>query len=580
MRRSALGVLCAILLWCASCWGATNAATPAGEDAPAKPPTLILGGSTPWAALNGNSTYWFDASGVATIGQVESQAASEPWHLRRREPHDRVLGGAYWFQFEATAPAAEHWYLELGAAFYDDVKVYYRDRNGRWVVQEAGTQHAVADWAVPGRLPTFALAIDDPRPVRYWVRVQDDRADLSAPATLLREEALQASREREQFLFGAYFGLAALVTLAAFGNGLLYRDRGFLAFGLYTLLLASGQLGRSGVLAQHLWPESPVWNGIALALWPGAATAAALWFVKVVIEPVRLSRALDLGVWALIAAVLASVAVDMVVGTRVSIVLVLTLTGLSLLAIACMLVWGWVDGHDESLQLVAIGFIPFLVMAIFPLSRGLQLVPSSTLTRYGLYFAAVAELPILFYALHRRLMTRREAMLRAQALSRTDPLTGLPHRRGLVERLESSLAHARGQKQNCALLGVRISNLEAIAQEFGKEAADKALVVAASHLRRTSVDFDMAARVGEREYAVLMEAPITPQAVSSRAQQVVASGLRQVDQLPAALTLKFHVTAAVLPVPQLDGEATLAWVMSSLDQMNQDAKKLIKPLNF
>jgi diguanylate cyclase (GGDEF)-like protein len=580
MRRSALGVLCAVLLWCASCWGGTGPAAPAQVAASAKPPSLLLGGATPWAALNGNSTYWFDASGAATIDKVEASAAASPWHLRKREPHDRVLGGAYWFQFEATVPAAEHWYLELGTAFYDDVKVYYRDRSGRWVVQESGTQHAVSEWAVPGRLPTFALAIDDPRPVRYWVRVQDDRADLSAPATLLREEALQASREREQFLFGAYFGLAALVTLAALGNGLLYRDRGFLGFGLYTLLLASGQLGRSGVLAQHLWPELPGWNGLTLALWPGAATAAALWFVKVVIEPVRLSRALDLGVWALIAAVLASVAVDIVVSTRVSMVLVLTLTGVSLLAIACMLVWGWIDAHNSSLQVVAIGFVPFLIMAIFPLSRGLQLVPSSTLTRYGLYFAAILQLPILFYALHRRLLTRREAMLRAQSLSRTDPLTGLSHRRGLVERLETSLAHARGQKQNCALLGVRISNLEAIEQEFGKEAADKALIVAASHLRRTSVDFDMAARVGDREYAVLMEAPVTPQAVSSRAQQVVASGLRQVEQLPQALTLKFHVTAAVLPVPQLDGESTLQWVIASLDQMNQDAKKLIKPLNF
>ena len=579
MRRSALGVVCAILLWCAS-WAAGSGAR-AAESAPAAKPThLALGGDAPWAALNGNSVYWFDPTGDVSIDKLEAQAATLPWRLRKREPHDRVRGGVYWIQFEATTPPAAHWYLELNAAFDDDVRMYYRDAAGKWVVQEAGTAHAVSDWSVPGRLPTFALAIDDPRPVRYWVRLQDDRADLSAPATLLREDALQASREREQFLFGAYFGLAALVTLAAFVNGLMYRDRGFLAFGLYTLLLSAGQLGRSGVLAQHLWPDLPGWNGIALALWPGAATAAALWFVKVVIEPVRLSRALDLGVWALIAALLAAVAVDIVVASRLSMTLVLTLTGASLLAITFMLLWGWLDAHDSSIHLVALGFVPVLVMAIFPLSRGLELVPSSTLTRYGLYFAVVVELPILFYALHRRLMTRREATLRAQALSRTDPLTGLPHRRGLVERLESSLAHARGQKQNCALLGVRISNLEAIIEEFGKDAADKALVVAASHLRRTSVDFDMAARVGEREYAVLMEAPVTPEAVSSRAQQVVASGLRQVEQLPAALTLKFHVTAAVLPVPQLDGESTLHWVMTSLDQMNQGAKKLIKPLNF
>jgi diguanylate cyclase (GGDEF)-like protein len=529
-------------------------------------------------ALNGQSVYWFDATGGATVDAVAAASDTLPWRVRKREAHDRVQGGAYWFMFDASVAPGEHWYLELGAAFYDDVQVYFRDPRGSWVVQQAGTTHAVSDWAVPGRLPTFALATDQARPVRYWVRVQDDRADLSASATLLREEALQASREREQFLFGVYFGLAALVTIAAFGNGLFYRDRGFLAFGLYTLLLAAGQMGRSGVLAQHLWPGLPGWNGLSLALWPGAATAAALWFVKVLTEPVRLSRALDLGVWALIAALLGAVALDVVIVTRVSMALVLVLTGLSLLAIAGMVVWGWVDDHDPSMRLVALAFIPVLLMAIFPLSRGLGLVPSSTLTRYGLYFAVVIELPILFYALHRRLLTRRETELRAQSLSRTDPLTGLTHRTGLVERLETSLAHARGQKQNCALLGVRISNLDAIAEEFGKDAAEKALVVAASHLRRTSVDFDMAARVGEREYAVLMEAPVTPQTVSSRAQQVVASGLRQMEALPSALTLKFHVTTAVLPVPQLDGEATLQWVLDGLDQMTQDSKKLIRSL--
>lgn len=568
------------MLWCASCWGAGGSAADTDPVEPVRAPLVTLGGNVSWATLHSNSTYWFDPSGAMSMDRIEAAAASLPWRLRKREPHDRVLGGAYWVQFEAVVPQGEHWYLELGAAFYDNAQMFYRDRRGQWVMQEAGTSNAVSDWPIPGRLPTFALAFDDPRPIRYWLRVQDDRADLSAPATLMREEALQASREREQFLLGAYFGLAALVVVAAFGNGLVYRDRGFLAFGFYTLLLAAGQLGRSGILAQHIWPAWPGWNGIALALWPGAATAAALWFTLIVTEPVRLSRALNLGVWALIAALLAAVAMDIVVASRVSMILVLTLTGFSLMAIASMLLWGSLDRSDLNLRLIALGFSPVLLMAVFPLARGLELVPSSTLTRYGLYFAAVIELPILFYALHRRLMARREAQLRAAALSRTDPLTGLPHRRGLVERLESSLAHARGQKQNCGLLGVRISNLDAIGEEFGKDAVEKALVVAASHLRRTSVDFDMAARVGDREFAVLLEAPVTPQAISSRAQQVVASGLRQMEALPAALTLKFHVTAAVLPVPQLSGEATLQWMIDGLDQMTQDARKLIRPLNF
>jgi diguanylate cyclase (GGDEF)-like protein len=282
----------------------------------------------------------------------------------------------------------------------------------------------------------------------------------------------------------------------------------------------------------------------------------------------------------LIAALLAAVFLDLLVGTPTSMRLVLWLTGLSLVGVLSMVLWGWLDGRDPNMRLVALGFAPVLVMALFPLARGLGLMSTSVLTRSGLFFAAALELPLLYYALHMRLMSRREGELRASALTRADPLTGLPHRQGLIERLDSSLAHARAQKHSCALLAVRVSNLDAIGEEFGRDAAEKALVVAASHLRRTIVGFDMVARVGQREFALLLEAPVTAQSVTSRAQQIVASGLRQVEALPAALTLKFHVTAALLPDPQRDGSASLQWVLDSLDLMTQDARKLIRPVNF
>jgi diguanylate cyclase (GGDEF)-like protein len=571
-----LRILGAIVLWCASSWGAAQThpeAAAAGEPERVELATLAS------ASLEGRSAYWQDAAGTEDVQQLES-ANAIPWQLRRPDEPQRLHGGALWIQFEAVVPPGEHWYLEVGNAIYDHVQLFHRDRSGAWVVQEGGTQMAVAEWTVPGRLPTFALAADDPRPVRYWLRVADERADFSAPLTLLREDALQRTREREQFLFGAYFGLAGLVALAALANGLVFRDRAFLAFAIYNLLLVAAQLGRAGVGAQHLWPESQPWNNAVLALWPGAATAGALWFVRVLTDPARLSRALDLAVIGLIAALLGAVALDLVIGTRSSLTLVLSITGLSLAAIATMLVWGWLDGKDRHLGLVALGFVPVLVMALFPLARGFGLIPTNLLSRFGLFFGVAIELPILYYALNMRLMARRESELRAGALTRTDPLTGLPHRQALTERLDASLARARGQKQQCALMGVRISNLEAIAEEFGRDAAEKALVVAASHLRRMMVDFDMAARVGPREFAILLETPVTPELATSRAQQVVASGLRQVEALPAALTLKFHVTVAMLPHPHLDGAASLDWVLDGLEQITPDAKKLIRPLNF
>ncbi|MDB5752202.1 MAG: diguanylate cyclase [Ramlibacter sp.] len=573
MRSSSLRFLAATLLWCA-CW----CGSAAGGEAPPLP-SLTAGGSKP-VALDGASRYWIDERGDRTIEQVETAGDALPWRPLQKDQQFRLDGKALWVRFDARAAEHAAYFLEVASPSTDLAQLFHRDRAGKWVRQQAGEALAVSAWPVPGRVPAFELAADVATPTRYHLRIEHGRADFVPQLAVYRDTALLARRAQEQLLFGAYFGLAGLIAVAALVLGVAWRDRSFLAFSLYAAFLALGQLARVGVGAQHLWPDWQFWNDAAGAAWPGLPTAAALWFIKVVTEPARLSRALDLGVWALVAALLGAVALDMAIATRLSMFLVLLLTGLSLAAILSMVVWGWLDGRDRHLRLVALAFVPMVVVALFPLARGLGLAPVSTWTRYGLFYGTVLQLPLLFYALHVRSMAARESQLRTAALSRTDALTGLPHRRGLLQRLETSLTRSRGLKQPCALLGVRVSNLDAIIEEFGRNAAEQALVVAGSHLRRAIDDIDMAARVGEREFAVLLECPTTTEIVASRAQQIVASGLRQIDALPAALTLKFHVAVALLPHRDLDASATLEWVMEGLDQITPDARKLIKPLNL
>lgn len=551
----------------------------AQAPAPALPPPIVIDDED-MVSLNRRSAYWVDTQGRAGSQALQADADAAPWRLRARDQQSWASGGVLWVAFEVKLPRGERWYLEVGTSGHAKVQLFHRGRGGEWIVQHAGTDLPVSHWPVQGRLPTFRLDGGRDEAVRYWLRVEDERDEFIAPLQLLREDALRKQREAEQFLFGAYFGLALLVLLASLAHGIAWRDRGFLAFALYIFLVALGQLGYAGIGAQHLWPDWLAWNGTMLALWPGAAMAGALWFARIVTEPARLSRRLDLAVWALLAALLASTALHTVVTNRTSSTLVLSFTGLALAAVAAMVLWSWRASRERHLALVAGGFLALVAMALYPLARTFGLVPPTMLTRFSLFFGVALQLPILYYALNMRLMARREGELRASALSHSDALTGLPHRQALVQRLDASLAHARGQKQQLALLAVRVANLDAIAEEFGGEAAEKALVVAASHMRRAAVGFDMAARVGEREFCVLQEAPVTPPLVTSRAQQIVASGLRPIEALPAALTLKFHVAAALLPEPALDGAASLQWVQDALDQIEPEAKKLIRPLNF
>jgi len=329
-----------------------------------------------------------------------------------------------------------------------------------------------------------------------------------------------------------------------------------------------------------LWDHWLKWNETATFLLPGISSVAALWFARTVTEPARFSKALDLAVWSLIAALLSAVALDTFLTSRATFALVMVLTLLAMVVVVGLIALVWAQGDDPYIRLIALGFLPVLVMALFPVARGLNLIPASALTRYALTIGAAVEMPILFYALSLRGNRRREARVRAAALSRNDALTGLAHSRTLLQRLEGAITRARSLKHACALMAVKIANLDAITAEFGRETGDRVLVVTASLLRQVITDIDLAARVSEHGFALLLEGPTTTENALSRAQQLVASGLRTSDALPAGTTLKFHVTVALLPEQDLEAAASMKWLLDSVSAMPPEARKLIRPLNF
>jgi diguanylate cyclase (GGDEF)-like protein len=544
------------------------------------PPPIALLADQPVVSLDRRSRYWIDLTGLRTVEQVEAAGETLPWGLREPGGTYNIDGKVLWFQFDAVNSGAPRSFVELASSGVDRAELLYRAEDGRWVQQEAGDSKAVSQWPVPGRFPTFELSPVTGKPVRYWLRIEHARVDFATPIAIYEQSALLASREREQFLLGAYFGLAALIALVAAANAVVYRDRNFGVYAVYVAALAAGQLAYLGVGAQHVWNHSLKWNEISTFLLPGISAAAALWFARTVTEPARYSKALDLAVWGLIAAVLSAVALDTAMASRTSFTLVMLLIMVSMAVVVGLIVLVWTHGEDPYIRLIALGFLPVLVMALFPVARGLNLIPASAWTRYGLSIGSALEMPILFYALSLRGNRRREAQVRAAALSHTDALTGLAHSRTLLQRLDSAIARARGLRHACALLVVKISNFDAIVAEFGREAADRVLVVTASLLRHAITDVDLAARVGDHEFALLLEGPTTTDNALSRAQLVVASGLRPADSLPPGTTLKFHVAVALLPDRDLDAQGSLKWLQDGVNSMPPEARKLIRPLNF
>ena len=239
----------------------------AGAQPLAEP--LLLGEQVRSIALAGQATYWVEPGRMATAEEVERRAATLPFAVRRPGAQHRLDGQALWLRFDAEVRGPQAWYLAVGASGVDRVQMFHRAADGSWVAQEAGDSRPVSQWPVPGRVPTFELARPTGQPVTYWVRIEHELVDFGADLALYSQAALLEVREREQFLLGAYFGVAALLALVALAHAVGYRDRNFAVYGVYLVLFTLGQAAYLGLGAQHLWDPWLGWDKTSTFLLPG-----------------------------------------------------------------------------------------------------------------------------------------------------------------------------------------------------------------------------------------------------------------------------------------------------------------------
>jgi len=86
-----------------------------------------------------------------------------------------------------------------------------------------------------------------------------------------------------------------------------------------------------------------------------------------------------------------------------------------------------------------------------------------------------------------------------------DPLTALPNRRLLLDRLQRALTLARRSAQHGALMYVDVDNFKHINDAHGHHAGDLLLQQVAGRLSRVLREADTVARVGGDEFVILLE---------------------------------------------------------------------------
>lgn len=162
-----------------------------------------------------------------------------------------------------------------------------------------------------------------------------------------------------------------------------------------------------------------------------------------------------------------------------------------------------------------------------------------------------------FVATHTDITLRRAAEDEIRHMAFYDPLTQLPNRRLLHDRLHQAVALAKRDAHRLALMFIDLDKFKPINDEFGHPAGDELLLAVAQRLRACTRESDTTARVGGDEFVVLLphiEAVQDALAVAEKIQMA----LRQPFALANGVTAHISSSAGIAIYPDhADDEAVL-----------------------
>jgi len=450
-----------------------------------------------------------DPTQAMTLAEVQRATFAVP-EVRRNNFGPRTE--ALWLHFAVRAEAGSgRWVLEVDYPALNRIDAYLV-RDGR-LVQQATMGNALAAADRPMRTRSHAATFDLAPQQRYdvYLRVQST-STLVVPVRLHHDDAFAAHESGRLLLQGLMFGVTLMLLVYSVVNGLSLRDPLFAPYTLLLLGVSMFFVSFSGLGHQFLWEQQTGWYE-RISPW-GALLAIAgggLFMVGALGmhgQRPRTARALYATSAAAALAIAAS-ATGLIDYRQTS--LAATVLGPVMLVLAL----------GESLRQAAQGSRIALFMALGWGSYAVGALSMAALlrgwldvnfwTQHLFQFASIAEMFAWMQVLGLRIEgVRREAERAAaeksvlHSLAHTDPLTGLPNRRGLAVALEAALPAAASERA-LALFLIDLDGFKAVNDRLGHDAGDALLVQVAARLRGVLRSTDVVARQGGDEFVVMSQ---------------------------------------------------------------------------
>lgn len=202
----------------------------------------------------------------------------------------------------------------------------------------------------------------------------------------------------------------------------------------------------------------------------------------------------------------------------------------------------WLNGSGESFpgQLTIVYIGGFVVLVLMVLRQLL----------------ALYEVSMLQEKLQARNRSLNLVHAQLEKLATTDPLTGLPNHRTVVERLDAALAYAQASATTCSVIFMDIDYFKSINDRYGHPAGDTVLCQFGGLVKASLRADDLVGRWGGEEFVAILPA-LSPGEVSAIAERIRATVERQTFVYNGGLRLTCSLGIATYPYDAAEQEGLI-----------------------
>lgn len=181
----------------------------------------------------------------------------------------------------------------------------------------------------------------------------------------------------------------------------------------------------------------------------------------------------------------------------------------------------------------------------------------------------------LFLGVARDITDRKLAEEHA-ILAYRDPLTGLPNRRSLMDRIKYALVRAKRYQRLVAVMFIDLDNLKGINDALGHYVGDEVIIATAQRIARCVRQDDTVARLGGDEFVVLLSEISDVGDAKSIAEKILAELAAPMNIVGQTITFSSSIGICLYPDDGMDPDILIALADSAMYKAKRSGKNCIR----